>query len=57
MSSYLLEYVIIYIGICNHIYWNRLSYLLEYVIIFIGISYLIYWNMSHHMPINIEYNK
>ena len=30
------EYVVIFIGICYHIYWNLASYLLEYV----------YWNMS-----------
>ena len=39
------EYVIIFIGICYHIYWNVSSYLLEYVIIFIGICNYIYWNM------------
>ena len=31
------EYVIIFIRICYHIYWNMASCLLEYVIIFIGI--------------------
>ena len=41
MSSYLLEYVIIFIGICRHIYWNMSPYLLEYVI-------HIYWNMSSY---------
>ena len=42
MLSYLLEYVIIFIGICYHIYWNMLSYLVEYVIIFIRTCYHIY---------------
>ena len=37
MTSYLLGYGIIYIGIWNHIYWNVASYLLEYVVISIGI--------------------
>ena len=37
------EYVIIFIGICYHFYWNMLSYLLEYVIIFIGIFYHVNW--------------
>ena len=41
--SYLLDYVVIFIGICCDIYWNVL-YLLEYVVIFIGMCY-IYWNM------------
>ena len=48
MLSYLLEYVIIFIGICHTIfigicciYWNMLSYLLEYVII--------YWNMASYL--------
>ena len=35
MLSYLLEYAVIFIGICCHMYWNMLSYLLEYVILFI----------------------
>ena len=35
MSSYLLEYGIIFIGIWHHIYWNMASYLLEYGIILI----------------------
>ena len=43
MLSFLLEYVIIFIVICYHIYWNNmLSYLLEYVTKFIGICYYIY---------------
>ena len=42
MTSYLLEYVVIFIGICCHIYWNMLSYLLEYVVIFIIICHHIY---------------
>ena len=46
------EYVIIFIGICHHIYWNMSSYLLEYVIIFIGIRHHIYWNMP---PYLLEY--
>ena len=46
------EYVIIFIGICYHIYWNMLPYLLEYVTIFIGICYHIYWNM---LPYLLEY--
>ena len=49
MLPYLLEYAIIFIGICYHIYWNMLSYLLEYVIIFIGICHHIYRNMSSYL--------
>ena len=41
MLSYLLEYVVIFIGICCHINWNML-YLLEYIIIFSGMYYHIY---------------
>ena len=43
IASYLLEYGIIFIGICYHIYWNILTYLLEYV------SYRIYWNMLSYL--------
>ena len=53
MPSYLLEYAIIFIGICHHIYWNMPSYLLEYAIIFIGICHHIYWNMLSYL---LEYN-
>ena len=40
VASYLLEYVVISIGIYNHTYWDMLSYLLEYIIILIGICIL-----------------
>ena len=53
MASYILEYVVIFIGICCHIYWNMLSYLLEYIIIFSGIYYHIYYNMSSYLFIVI----
>ena len=43
------EYVIIFIGICRHIYWNMASYLLEYGIIFIGLWLHIYWNMLSYL--------
>ena len=42
MLSYLLEYAVIFIGICCHVYWNIKSYLKEYVIIFIVIGHHIY---------------
>ena len=63
MLSYILEYAIIYIGIClyllefvifiicYHIYWNMSSYLLENVIT-IGICYHINLNM---LPYLLEY--
>ena len=53
MKSNLLEYIIIFIGICYHIYWNILSYLLEYAIIFIGICNHICWNICHTIFIGI----
>ena len=43
------EYVIIFIGIWHHIYWNMASYLLECGIIFIGIWRYIYWNMASYL--------
>ena len=43
------EYVIIFIRICYHTYWNMSSYLLVYVIIFIGIYYHIYWNILSYL--------
>ena len=49
MLSYLLEYVIIFIGICYHIYWNMSSYLLEYATILIGICYHINWNILSYL--------
>ena len=49
MTSYLLGYVVIFIGICCHIYWNMLSYLLEYVVISIGICCHIYWNTFSYL--------
>ena len=45
------EYVIIFIGIWHHVYWNMSLYLLEYGIMFFGICHHrigicnIYWNM------------
>ena len=63
MTSYLLGYDIIfigiwdhitYIGIWNHIYWNVASYLLashklEYAVIFIVICCHIYWNILSYL--------
>ena len=50
------EYVIIFIGMWHHIYWNmasylleRASYLLEYGIMFIGIWHHIYRNMASYL--------
>ena len=46
MLSYLLEYVVIFIGIRCHIYWDMLLKLLEYVVIFIGMRYHFYLLMN-----------
>ena len=43
------EYVIVFIGIWHHVYWNMASCLLEYGIIFIGIWHHVYWNMSSYL--------
>ena len=42
------EYVIIFIGIWQHIYWN-MAYLLEYGNIFIGKWHHIYWNILSYL--------
>ena len=54
---YLLEYVIIFIGIWHHVYWNMSSYLLEYVIIFIGICHTIFIGICHHINLFLNRNS
>ena len=64
MLSYLLEYGIIFIGICCHIYWNISPYLLKYVNIFIGICYIylleyaiISIGIGHHIYLLLNSNS
>ena len=49
MTSYLLEYDIIFIRIWHHIYWDMASYILEYGIIFIEMWHHIYGNMASYL--------
>ena len=50
MASYLLEYGIIFLGICYQLHWNMKSLFIGIChTIYIEICYHIYWNMSHHI--------
>ena len=57
MSSYLLIYIIIFIGIDCHIYWNILSYLMEYVSIYLLEYVIIFLGICHHINLLLNSNS
>ena len=49
--------IVIFNGICHNIYWNMLSYLLEYITIFIGICHIYLLLNNKSDKIYIQNNK